>query len=401
MRNYISDSSYRSIMQKLFFLNENRMQSKSSLTVWFMCFLDSTWSCDELFTMMECSEKFSPVVILMDILDNETNHRNKTFFDGKGIPYIDIKDIQKDHKEPDLVMYPTMYSQYVKGVNVGERSLSCLVFSIPYTFWCDTASDHLLDNENASVLWRFYAPTNMHKEMGVGRNIIGNFNMRFSGYPKLDDFLEKHRQDIKKKKKTIIYAPGMFSGCESNNFATFDKNGTQILELARETADFINWIYRPHPQLGESLEANEILTNENYNNYVDCWQHIPNAVVSKGGSYRDIFMFSDAMITDAISFVSVYQYIHKPLLYLDKDIKPELNKYGEILHKVVYHAAASDFLKIRKFVFHTVMAEMDNLKDVRENFFMKNLDYVSRNGLSASKYIYEDIYQSIYKEDKK
>ncbi len=306
VRNYISDSSYRSIMQKLFFLNENRMQSKSSLTVWFMCFLDSTWSCDELFTMMECSEKFSPVVILMDILDNETNHRNKTFFDGKGIPYIDIKDIQKDHKEPDLVMYPTMYSQYVKGVNVGERSLSCLVFSIPYTFWCDTASDHLLDNENASVLWRFYAPTNMHKEMGVGRNIIGNFNMRFSGYPKLDDFLEKHRQDIKKKKKTIIYAPGMFSGCESNNFATFDKNGTQILELARETADFINWIYRPHPQLGESLEANEILTNENYNNYVDCWQHIPNAVVSKGGSYRDIFMFSDAMITDAISFVSVY-----------------------------------------------------------------------------------------------
>lgn len=396
---FLDPVKYQELTKLLFEKNIKHIYTKSTIKIWFMFFLDSIWACDYLYQLFEMSEKFEPIVVLMDILDEATNERNRRFVEEKQYRYITSQNIVNASDEPDIVMYPTLYNQNVKGINIGDRNLSSLIFCIPYTFWWVKGTDSsMLDSYNASVLWRFYAPTRIHMQMGILRNINGKQIMRYSGYPKIDTLAHWKSSNKEDGRKTIIYAPGMWSSEVDNNFCTFDINAIGILQLAKKTEHRIKWIYRPHPQLGVSLEKCGVMELKDYQAYEEAWSEIANALISIGGSYHDIFLSSDAMITDAISFVSTYQYVKKPLLFIDRYCGPVLNEFGQKLHDVVYHADAKDINKIKQFIEDVVLGKNDILKEKRERFFREHLDYYSENHCTASEYIYNDICKAIFGE---
>ena len=399
-RKYVSEQKYMENLKKLFRINRQRLCKSDQISIWIMTFLDTAWACDALYHLFDKDTRFSPTVVLMDILDDDTNTRNHEFIKKMGYRYISADDLQKGAKEPDLVMYPTLYDQYVKKINVGDRKLSALVFCIPYTFWWDKDSDSLLYNHNAEVLWRFYAPTKTHKEMGVRKNIIGEINMYYSGYPKLDDFTRNENAIEERTQIIIIYAPGLYSSDKDSNFSTFDRNGRAILEIARQTCEKVRWIYRPHPQLAISLEKNRVISIDDYKQYEEQWKQIDNAEVSIGGAYKNIFITSSALITDSISFVSTYQYTGRPMLFLDNDNKgSSINEFGEMLHRIIYHAHCDDITEINRFIKEVVINNKDDMKDDRKFFFTKHLDFYNENGCSASEYIYRNICESIYRKE--
>lgn len=390
-QNLMNSGDYQLMMSQLFDMSIQKIRIKKKIKIWFMVYLDSVWSYDYLYQLFENSERFEPLVVIVNSQNRKRNESNKILLESKGYRYVMFRDT-KELGEPDLVMYPTMDKQYEKNINICDRKISSLIFCIPYTFWCNTGSDHLLDSKNSNVLWRFYTPTNIHKKLGFKLNLIGSMNMRYSGYPKLDDFVQTKK--IISEKKVIIYAPGLVSTSEVENFGTFHLNGEDILEIAERTADRINWIFRPHPILGNRMIRIGKYTSETYEDYIERWKRIKGAKVSIGGSYNELFINSDAMITDAISFVSTYQYTGNPLLYLDKEGKLYLNEYGIQLHEIIYHSKYNDIKGIENFI-ENILEGKDELCSIRKAFYDENIDYMNHNKMTACRYIYEDIKKTL------
>ena len=69
------------------------------------------------------------------------------------------------------------------------------------------------------------------------------------------------------------------------------------------------------------------------------------------GDYNDLFLTSDAMIHDSMSFIAEYLYVMKPSLFLmnDPDIENRLNDFGRMAVRQHYHAYneqdISDFIE--------------------------------------------------------
>ena len=106
------------------------------------------------------------------------------------------------------------------------------------------------------------------------------------------------------------------------------------------------------------------------------------------GMYHNLFMRSDAMILDSVSFLAEYLYVHKPLLMLTRDGQ-YFNDFGKELMKVHYQAAGTDREAIEAFVADIVLDENDEKKEMREDFFKQNLDYLQMFGKNAAANIFE------------
>ena len=87
----------------------------------------------------------------------------------------------------------------------------------------------------------------------------------------------------------------------------------QIYEYVKNNTKTTSWVFRPHPMLrAGAVQQGVFKSEEEYDNYLEMWNELPNAQVIEGGMYVDIFETSDAMILDSVSFLAEYLYMHKP-----------------------------------------------------------------------------------------
>jgi CDP-glycerol glycerophosphotransferase (TagB/SpsB family) len=225
---------------------------------------------------------------------------------------------------------------------------------------------------------------------------IGDRNALMSGYLKMDGFYDKEIPDADKiwkipegktNVKKIIYAPHWSIREAVTGFGNFDKIYDWIYEYAKNHADTTSWIFRPHPLLRTAtVDYGLFGTEEDYDNYMKKWDELPNARVVENGEYIDIFRTSDAMVLDSVSFLTEYQYTHKPLLFLTRK-ENTWNEFGEKLLKILYSAPGDDTDAIERFIDEVVINENDPMKYEREAFFDKYLDYKTRNGKLACEYV--------------
>lgn len=82
--------------------------------------------------------------------------------------------------------------------------------------------------------------------------------------------------------------------------------------------------------------------------------------------------------------------MHKPLLMLTRNGQ-YYNDFGKELMKVHYRAAGTDEKEIEAFVTDIVLNGNDEKKELREEFFEQNLDYVKKFGQNAAANIFEQI----------
>ena len=127
-------------------------------------------------------------------------------------------------------------------------------------------------------------------------------------------------------------------------------------------------------------------SEEEYEEYLEMWRQLPNAQVIENGMYTDIFESSDAMILDSISFLGEYIYMHKPMLFLTRD-RNTFNDFGKELVRVLYKTDGGNLEGIKNFVEKNVIVNEDPMKERREEFFEKYMDYRNQNGMLASEYI--------------
>ena len=214
----------------------------------------------------------------------------------------------------------------------------------------------------------YFCQSETHRRIHIEARPEHADKLDVAGYPKFDGVRKTFSPLLKKsddgQTRLVIYAPHHSIG-RNNSFrlSTFDWNRLEIFALAKAHKE-INWIYRPHPTLKYAVENCGLMSTSDYMRYESQWTNLPNARVSHGGNYMEMFFSSHALITDCGSFLGEYMLTGRPLIRLisrNDPVKP--NEVGERIDAACYRVHSIEELEA---VFQQVVIHGDDpLRDRR------------------------------------
>lgn len=157
-------------------------------------------------------------------------------------------------------------------------------------------------------------------------------------------------------------------------------------------------VMKPHPALFRYLEMhtkgewNQDKINDWKNKFLDN----PNTQILEDGSYDDLFLTSDAIINDSISFVAEYLPTLKPFLLCTSSETPGYNTFGENIANSYYKAHCEQ--DIIDFIENVVIGDNDPMYQDREKAFKENI-FIPEGGSGnfIKNYIKKDWYSNNYK----
>jgi hypothetical protein len=268
------------------------------------------------------------------------------------------------------------------------KSLTCY---LPYSFLLTANFNfHYRRINFNNYLWKYFAQTESHKYLNLEVDPFSAKKIIVSGYPKLDVYFENKSVEVNQiwkitdqdnNIKKLIFAPHWsFSKNNPYRIGTFDRNYNFFLNYAK-AHKHIQWIYKPHPTLKLEIVKNKLMSLNQYQNYLDEWNSLPNAKVFESGNYFDIFKTSDGLVTDCASFLGEYLPTQKPIIHLTRADSIKFSRVGESIVENFYKATNNQ--------------ECENLLDkiiVNQNDYlfsdrMKALKNVLPNKNSAASFI--------------
>lgn len=376
----------------------------------FIVINSSIWKYDYLYHLFDKDPNFEPHIAVCPRKDFKkeltmSELRNTfNFFDQKGLNVFSTYDNNKKRwkyineiVEPDVVFFTNPHNVTKKQycIRFFKDKLNCYA---PYSTMCSDHPELQYDQLFHNVLWKAFYETSIHKDMAVKSARNKGANVVVSGSLMYDFFVGNTSHNdvwkIKNKKiKRIIYAPHhSFHDMEKMMFSTFLENGEYILDISIRLKDKIQIAFKPHPLLKDKLYKYPLWGKEKTNQYYNTWKNLENGQLEEN-NYIELFLSSDAMILDSISFMTEYCLTGKPSLFMmkHKDIDKKLfNNYGkEILSNLYKSFTAED---ISSFIEDVVINENDTMKAQRKDFINKYL-IPPNNNKSA-----ENIYEHIKKE---
>jgi len=369
-------------------------EKKDMVRVAFVVYTSAMWTVDKLYHSFVQNDKYEADIIIARFWMEDEEASESTFektvkyFQEKKYNIITLEDESFDVSSYDLLIYTTPYDFVEEKINLLNISLNCLVCYISYSYMLVENYEKI--NLPMYILsWFLFCDSSYYKRMVEDNIRINTNNALYLGYPKMDDYYSKEGGVDKCEFKTIIYAPHHSVTYKNNKSSTFDINYRMIIEIARKYQNQIRWILKPHPMMAaRCIEAGIFENYEKYQEYLDEWKNLRNAMVVSEGDYFDLFKMSDGMITDSISFLAEYQFTGKPLLLLESGLL-KYNEFGDSVKEILYSCMGDDRLKIESFVENTVLDENDPMKSFRRSFYMMYLDYYSKQKKFANDIIYE------------
>jgi CDP-glycerol glycerophosphotransferase (TagB/SpsB family) len=215
----------------------------------------------------------------------------------------------------------------------------------------------------------------------------GNSYVHFTGSPKIDNLAReaeagKSSWPLDEGKFKIIWAPHHSYSPHWLNFGVFSKIYLQILEFAKANSD-IQIVLRPHPFLWSTLTDRKVLTEAKLSSWSKSWDELPNTAVDEEGSYAGLFLATDVLVTDGISFLGEYPLVTgKPAIFFENADHWKFSATGEI--------AAASSIRVKTFAELTEMIEKakNNSLPSREKEIQKLVEASSPHpGESASRII--------------
>ncbi|WP_073348094.1 CDP-glycerol glycerophosphotransferase family protein [Bacteroides congonensis] len=381
------------------------IRKKNIIKVAFVVYDISKWKSEELYLQMLEHPRFEPVLVPVmcyhgDYVESTRQFdkcmetlKAKNYKYIVGSPHVDIDDLVR----PDIVFYGELYDglfdkQYAFLYNTKRTSLACYV---PYCFRNTNIPETINHLEN-NLVWMGFVENNYTLE--DFRPIMTNnaVNHYVTGLPIQDSFIKafQNHQDVWKiqrtNKKCIIWAPSHTIKGENLRNAyeqsTFLDIADEMLQLVEKYKDSIQWAFKPHPVLKRKLI--QVWGQERTDAYYAKWAELDNTQLEEG-QYVDLFMGSDALIHDCMSFMVEYMYTEKPLLFLSNghDNMNICNTQTKEAFKLHYKGATIE--EVETFLLNIVMDEYDDLKTKRVEYKKKYL--TPPNNRSSSQNIIDAI----------
>lgn len=370
--------------------NLSTIQKKESIRFGFLIYTSSMWNVDGLYKMLSEDERFRVDIIVghfgVNNLEASNQEYKKTlqYFKSAGYSVLESCDVT-DVSDYDIIFSLTPF-RMIDEMDFFKFSLSTILLHTSYSYML-SGKMKKLDEWMYHFSLRYYTDSLYYKEM-IEKSKLYSGTAKYLGFPKMDAFYSADCARVSDK-ITIIYAPHHSVTYSQFKSATFEDNYLTILNLAKKYVDTTFWIYKPHPLLrANSVEAKIFSSLQEYDQYENAWNELENGKVVSEGDYFPVFKGSDAMITDSVSFLAEYQFTGNPLLLLESG-KEQYNTFGSSVVDILYRCPGADAAAIEEFI-QNVIAKKDVMKEIRQEFFTKNLEYMT-DGKTANQLIYEDI----------
>lgn len=414
----ISKSPINKAQQKHYVELRKKIAQREKITVCLFVSRISCWTFANLYSILQKSDIFNPIVVVKPFMFNGyeamVEYMNTTYEALKSQGYNVIKtydeesdtflDLRKEIN-PDIVFYTKYWlPQFQENfyINKFEDKLTF------YTSYCFDIAYHpaCMNFELNNKVNRYFMPSEIHKHMAEQVMNNGAKNVHVVGAPKLDVFFDKSYvpKDVwkpqEKKKKRIIWAPHHSDNFPGNlyQFNAFYELTEFMFEMAEKYKDEIQIAFKPHPMLKPYL-VNKKWGKESAKAYYQRWAELENGQLETG-EFIDLFLTSDAMILDSISFIAEYTATNKPALFtIGSTSRVQLNEFGGVNFKVLYHTDNDLKSDIEKFIVDVVINGNDVKADQRTEFIEKFL--LPPNGKTAAQNIYDNILDEIQNGDKK
>lgn len=377
----------------------NEIRTKNPIKVAFIIYDIAKWKSEALYRLMLEHDRFEPVLVPVIAFGGNYVETYRQFkqcieaLDSKGYTYIPGQhcvDIEK-LVNPDIVFYGEAWDifekeyQLYKGVR--RHSLPC------YVNYCtnNIAGRKYEDKPQVNLLWQFYVENDsVYSDV---KKLLPKrcANRVVTGLPFQDDFLSaiQNHKDVwkiqNKSKKRIIWAPShtiKSNIAQSYSQSNFLEIADDMLSLAAKYSEDIQWAFKPHPVLRRKLVA--VWGQKRTDEYYDRWSSMENTQLEQG-QYIDLFMGSDALIHDSMSFIVEYMYTSKPVFYIDNGGNTCELYNTQTKSAFDIHYKGSQIEEIESFINKTVIGGDDPLYGARENY--KNRFLIPPHGKSASQNI--------------
>jgi len=285
---------------------------------------------------------------------------------------------------PDIVFDNNPNRHHNSHYNNMVANMSYLTCYIQYGYNVVNSFTYHYENNNIGTCWKVFVPTYfdlyMHNDYHGIRAALDPpekpmcANTILTGYPKMDAYVHDEGDKcipnkFKNGNPIIIYAPHWTVGVNLN-FCSFDKYYENLLNLVKNNPD-INFVFKPHPGLPvrikeiERLSVDCFMTYNQYCDYLDIWDSLPNGAVIEDGEYINLFKRSSGLITDSGSFVAEYLPSGNPCIYLlnGKEHYDKMNAFGRKILNGYYccydwNEVLSEFKKV-------IIEGNDTKKDLR------------------------------------
>jgi len=379
----------------------------------------SCWTFANLYQILQSSGKFDPIVVVKPFMfqghDAMVEYMNITYNELKAQGYNVIKtydeetdrfmDLRKEIN-PDILFYTKYWlPQFHENFYI-NKFRDKLTF---YTSYCYDVAYHpeVMNFELNNAVNRYFMPTEIHKQMA--QKVMKNHgkNVYVVGAPKLDVFFDKDYVPSEKWKnindgkhrKRIIWAPHHSDNFPQNlyQFNAFYELTDYMFDIAKKYENEIQIAFKPHPMLKPYLYKKWGV--ESTDSYYQKWAELPNGQLETG-EFEDLFLTSDAMILDSISFIAEYTATNKPALFtIGSKSRVNLNDFGMINFGVLYHTDRDLKQDIDEFVKNVVIEGNDYKKEEREAFVAQYM--LPPNGKTSAENIYDNIMDEIKTGEKR
>ena len=341
----------------------------------------------------------------------ERYRRTQRFFEERGGPVTALYDEVRDEwrglegLEIDVLVYtiagalPRRYEPQATGEYL-------IPVYIPYGIMTAANRNRLFsfqylqfNKDEHNYMWRVFLESERHLEMKRRYCDLQDQNAVVTGHPRLDGY----RPDVRKGtgsqgpriawparvagcRKRIIWAPhftieslvNVYTFGGGAIFSTFHQNGRFFLELFRSYPE-VHWCFKPHPLLKRTVVDCGFMRRDEIERYYRDLASLPNVFVFDEGEYIDLFVQSDALVTDSVSFLAEYGPSGHPILFLENRFHA-FNEFGQDLTRHYYKARGGDPGRIRRFVEEVVLGESDRLREKR----LQSLEEVMPPGQTSS-----------------
>ena len=376
---YCISKRYNSIIKKV--------KGKQTVKVVFFVHQDAIWKYDSIFRCMQNHTRFHPVIAVIPYINygfkNMLAEMNKTYnaFVNKGYETVKTYDeisqkwlnIKKE-LNPDLIFFTTPF-RITKPQYLVNNFTDRLTVYVPYGFMCANIQSEQFNQALHNTVWRCFYETAVHKQLAQkyasnkGKNVVA------AGYPDCDIFIDKNYIPVDNWKnknpniKRIIWAPHhtLEANAKLYCYSTFLRYYDFMFDLLEKYKGQLQIAFKPHPILKLKLFEHPDWGIEKTENYYKKWNNHPYGQLEES-DYKDLFITSDAMIYDSISFLSEYCYTAKPALFLvnNNKVKEMFNEFGKQVFELSYMAYSED--DILNFIQQTVFDNINPLHEKRLNF---------------------------------
>ena len=382
------------------------VKEKQQIRCVFFAIDSSAWKYDRVYQIMSKSDRFYPIILVCPVVNfGEYNMMRKmdscySYFHNKG--YNVIKSYNEENNSyidarklsPDIIFYTNPYKGLIDDRYYITNFKDVLTVYVPYFINSLKAKGFSNNYPLHNLVWRKYVETEYDFQLAKIEQFRRGKNVVCTGYPGIELLIDRNytpqsnpwKIDNPKLKK-IIWAPHHTIEKGKWGHTCFLEYCDIMLEMVKKYGDKVQFVFKPHPVLRSKLDV--IWGREKTDCYYNSWANLPNSTLHES-DYIDLFLTSDAMIHDSVSFTVEYLYVNKPVMRTITDIQPEemFNNFGIDCLKHYYLSKSKE--DVEQFI-QNVIKGIDPLKEQRTKF----VNEVLMPKGSPSQNIINDILDSI------